>query len=553
MSSSWFNGLLRDDATGAVVVSGLAPTGPALRGTGTGTINGTALVIDRPSALVAGDTMLFLVAVRGTNATTCTPPAGFTQVLAQARGTSGVLFGYTKTADAGDVAAANYTFTISTSSTHAGISLATVGGTVVDVVGSASGASSTTNTCPAVTTTAANTLLVRTAMSAVGTLPLSWVWDAPAVEANEALSVGTGAGGISVATEPQANLGLGVIRSATAAQAVAPATATIAFRLGGGDLFALSASPFNQRLPANAPLAPNNAAIMTDLARMVAQDNMWLNRDSFSCPLYRVNASTPRVSVKLIDASHAIYNPLHNGDHFNELAWRFNAGVPIPAGATADPGTDGHMAILDTDTGEYWEMWVARFGDFAADNPALAGLWSCRYGGWIENHRTNPGYYSDSVSPYSSHLWGSTATSLPIWAGMMSDAEVKAGLIPHALHIVLPDPSSAVVWPAQRGDGIPGKVIPEGTTFRIPATFDVNTLSSPLGATPTTRLRTIARAIQDYGLIVNDKSGPGASMSLRCEDNNVDPAVWGEGWENLLPRLPWASMVVVHPAYRPPA
>ena len=57
-------------------------------------------------------------------------------------------------------------------------------------------------------------------------------------------------------------------------------------------------------------------------------------------------------------------------------------------------------------------------------------------------------------------------------------------------------------WPATRNDGnTEGDDIPcEGQRFRLDPTFDVSTLYSPAA-------QTIARAMQQYGLILTDKGG----------------------------------------------
>lgn len=192
-------------------------------------VNGTVLTVPQPAGTAAGDVLIVAVAGRGTNTITCTPAAGFVEILNQARSTSGKLFVYRKVATASEPA--SYAFTLSTSSTHAAGALALTGvdtANIVNASASAQGASSVTHTCPSVTTTAANTLAIRVAISAALALPLNWTWPSPAVERVDATGVGTGVGGVSIATEPFATAGASGTRDATCAQAVVPATATIA-------------------------------------------------------------------------------------------------------------------------------------------------------------------------------------------------------------------------------------------------------------------------------------------------------------------------------------
>ena len=98
---------------------------------------------------------------------------------------------------------------------------------------------------------------------------------------------------------------------------------------------------------------------------------------------------------------------------------------------------------------------------------------------------------------------GATATGLPFGAFTIRIQELARGHIDHALNIVtVRTRANCTSWPANRNDGnTEGGDIPcEGQRFRLDPTFDVNTLTSPAA-------RTIARAMQEYGLIMTDKGG----------------------------------------------
>lgn len=318
-----------------------------------------------------------------------------------------------------------------------------------------------------------------------------------------------------------------------------------------GKFFKVEGSPWNNKLPVDAPISPSSATYVADLQRMRTVSTWWINRDAFSTEIVYVDSTTPRVPVYLIQTAspYTAYTPNEGGDRFAALAYRLRTvGVRIPPGTVPAPGSDRQLVILDTDTGEMTEMWVLEF-DRGDRNPVLAGNWSCMYGGWMADHRQNIGIYLDSDVPFKSYAaWGATATSLPLIGGLMLDEEIVAAEIPHALQVVLPDPGPGVVWPAQRGDGIAGKVIPEGSWFRIKTSVDVNSYNAS-ASTPTTRLRTIAKAMQDYGVIVNDKSGIGASLSLRLESSST--VIWGESWDTLLARIPLTDFEFIDPSFRP--
>lgn len=323
-----------------------------------------------------------------------------------------------------------------------------------------------------------------------------------------------------------------------------------------GRYFQSTGSPWNTKLPIDAPISPNSAAYVADLQRMRSSGSVWwLNRDAYTTTVYEVTNATPTVPVHLIGTSapYTLYAKTQGGDRFTEMAWRFGQGVPIPPGAVTSPGSDSQMTIFNTDTGAMWEMWVLEFNR-TDRNPALAGQWSFMYGGWLPDHRINPGIFFDSDVPGKTFAqWGATATSLPISAGLILNSELVANLIPHALQFIPPDPGSPFVWPAQRGDGYPGKLIPEGTNFRIKPSVDVTTYDTGSSVT-NQRLRTIAKAMQDYGLIINDKTGVGQSLSIRAEPDPTHLVDWGSvGWDVMLATIPLTDFEVIDPSYRPAA
>lgn len=78
-------------------------------------------------------------------------------------------------------------------------------------------------------------------------------------------------------------------------------------------------------------------------------------------------------------------------------------------------------------------------------------------------------------------------------------------------------------WPASRDDGnTPGADIPcEGQRFRLDPAFDVTTLASPAA-------QTIARAMQEYGLILTDTGGALVTQAedprpIAAANGGVDP------------------------------
>ena len=165
------------------------------------------------------------------------------------------------------------------------------------------------------------------------------------------------------------------------------------------------------------------------------------------------------------------------------------------------------MTIYDPATGRLWEFWKAA---------KVNGMWNACWGGRIDDVSTSRGYFD--------RPFGSAASSLVNAAGMVTIAEARAGVIPHALSIALPQTKLQVAaWPAQRTDGrdTHPDAIPEGARMRLDPTVNVDTL-------PMSRLgKALARAAQKYGLLVADVSEgvvlDGESGQLAIQAGRTDP------------------------------
>jgi hypothetical protein len=256
----------------------------------------------------------------------------------------------------------------------------------------------------------------------------------------------------------------------------------------GNGLFAPT-SPWNAALPASVPLdarSPNRIAVLSNTISAAIAHNMppVVNAGSFSTPFYIEPAGAPRVQVNL------------DSEFGSGLRKALAAGVPIPAGATAGAGSDGHLSVWQPATNTLWEFWGAS---------KKADGWHARWGGAMVNVSSNLGYYSNSVWPGASTSegwsWGATATSLPVAAGLVTGAEIRSGVIPHALAAAVPDACGSVFfWPAQRTDGSSSdpNCIPEGAHLRLNPAVNVDALNlSPIA-------KALAHAAQTYGIIVRD-------------------------------------------------
>lgn len=289
-------------------------------------------------------------------------------------------------------------------------------------------------------------------------------------------------------------------------------------------LFATN-SVWNARLSLDAPIASDSRPLVAELERQISTYKTWINTYQFSTPVYTVSNTELRVPVVLDQSA--------SSGSVAMLAKVFNAGVPIPTGAAAAPGTDKAMVIYQPSTDTMWELWLAHRAN---------GAWHAMWGGRMDHVSSNPGYFT------SPRDWGTAATSLALVGGLIRLSDLKARRIDHALAISIPEARSGVfAGPAQRTDGKLNEpnAIPEGTRFRLDPRLDVAKLHLP----PLTEM--LALAAQRYGLIVRDQSGVVAFYGQQSTRPGPDPYYGPRGYfhgldpAHLTAAFPWSHLQVV--------
>jgi len=238
--------------------------------------------------------------------------------------------------------------------------------------------------------------------------------------------------------------------------------------------------------------------------------------------------------------------------------------VPLPSGFAPSAGTDEEAVVYQPSTGRYWEFWLMEPTGAKTTNSVGQSVpqWRAGWGGQIAELGANPGYFHTTAQDLK---YGTAATGLALLGGLMTIAEQKRGVIEHALHIALPKTRSAI-WalPARRTDGTvtDPTAIPEGTTFRIPASLNLNAIDMDPYA------RMLARAAQTYGLVVRDTAGAvafyaenpsgmpgpdpywGPGGILGCPSSGAVPSCYPDS-NNRLRGFPWAQLVAIRAILEP--
>jgi hypothetical protein len=112
--------------------------------------------------------------------------------------------------------------------------------------------------------------------------------------------------------------------------------------------------------------------------------------------------------------------------------------------------------------------------------------------------------YWQPGTPYSrgDQCTSADAAGLPIASLLVTGAELQAGVVPHALRFILPNPRMAAgvfVHPATHAGAPSGDALypPYGARFRLRSSFDLSTL-------PNAAASAVAVALQKYGMILSD-------------------------------------------------
>lgn len=298
-------------------------------------------------------------------------------------------------------------------------------------------------------------------------------------------------------------------------------------------------SVWNLPLRADVPLAANSTGYVQALAQSVTTAGAWINTTSCGMPIYWADPTTPRVSVTLVHPSYQ--------DPALMRAW---SAVPIPANAQPAACNDKNFAVVQQQPDgalEEWEFFAA------AHNPD--GSWTANWGGAINDIRSDRGIASslawqdptapDPIARHSTPGWNVTASSVSMIAGVVTNADLAAGQINHALAMAVPAAAAGRwLWPAQRTDGNSSdpNALPEGAHLRLDPNLDLSKLQlAPI-------VRMLAQAAQRYGIIVRDQASTNvfyAEQPAPGQPDPVLPLLGGQSMPAALAAFPWSRLQVL--------
>lgn len=165
---------------------------------------------------------------------------------------------------------------------------------------------------------------------------------------------------------------------------------------------------------------------------------------------------------------------------------------PIPWNAPVQPGTDGHVLVVDRGNGWLYELFQASRNSDGSWQASNGAKWNLR------------------ADPWRPLRWTSAdAAGMPVFPGVVRYDEVQSGWIPHALRFAVNWSQKGFVWPANHAAGscaVGSNCPPMGLRVRLKQSVDISGFSS--------RMQVILTALKQYGMFVADNTGSNDSWWL---------------------------------------
>lgn len=241
-------------------------------------------------------------------------------------------------------------------------------------------------------------------------------------------------------------------------------------------------------------------------------------------PASAITPSTPRYDVGFTKAWGA--------DPFGSYA------VALPRGTRVPPGSDGHVAVLDSATGQAFGIWQATYN-------SSTDTWTGSWGG-----RT--ALDGDGIDQAGS----ATAAGISRAAGVVTAAEFDAAVaantgLGHALVFSTDIAGPGFVGPAIKSDGrnIAGVAtpIPEGYRIQLDPSIDIDAIPGI-----TAGEKVIAKTLQTHGAYVVDEGSARMAFAFETlpEATSTNPgAVYtnaGFAWDYYdMNHIPWSQLRVI--------
>jgi len=192
-------------------------------------------------------------------------------------------------------------------------------------------------------------------------------------------------------------------------------------------------------------------------------------QDDFTFPYTIVPATQPLVPI-----------------HFENPAVSNPGPYPIPTNAPIEDSEDHHVLVVQSGTCKDYELYIG--------SPNADGSWDASRGALFD---------LTANTARNLHFQGPDTAGLPMTPLLIRYEEIKAGVINHALRLVVNQARNTTIWPASPGESggnaSGSQYAPAGQRFRLKANVDISHFSKPI--------QIILTALKHYGMLIADE-GP---------------------------------------------
>ncbi len=287
--------------------------------------------------------------------------------------------------------------------------------------------------------------------------------------------------------------------------------------------------PYNNVSPWNLRIGPNPAYDRHSDVFVQSMTGLFgSNVAKYTMPVYEVDTKIPHVPVYFSGR----YTEVDRENRRATVIKEAKVFIPVPAHAVPAAGRDGQLIIWNPKTGDEWGLWRVE----SVANAFLA----------VNGYHYNTNW--SGVPPFGFFNRGA---GVPYLAGLVRPWEIAQGRIDHAIAFGVNYPNKMFVYPATKSDGrdLSADVfgdgqqslmvqLPSGARLQLDPGLAEDDFDR-WGLTPAARV--IARALQEYGMILVDSSG---HPKIYAEYEGT--AQWnGVVREGLLYKIPYTAFRVL--------
>jgi len=265
--------------------------------------------------------------------------------------------------------------------------------------------------------------------------------------------------------------------------------------------------PYGPNAPWNVPVSglTHNAIESTEISRLVSLDtgfNWNFRQKEYTYPVYHTSDATVNWTV----------NALYSESGLN------GSTIPFNPAWQAGPGTDAQMIILNTATGEEYNIWKYDSVVSLANSEIVASRINRVQG---DDQGAGTGY--DSYFTREVGYKPARGIGIQYLMGLVRPWEIAQGVIEHAMSMPVIAPNNEGAFaPATKIEGIQDSgPVREGLRFSLEvseAEIDAHLAAMPGDVSTAMRasMKVLFTAMRDYGWFITDNSG---ALGLQLEND----------------------------------